>query len=193
MKRAARGLLIAALIVVLWFVAFYVPVQRKIAEYETKTAEAQALHDQILSDEATQNQRQDRERSLINTVGYTRPTTEAEQVARMVEQIETACVLAGVGLLEVAPMEMEEEDGPTAESSTGATFTVGLLRHPLQIQVIGELEGTVSLISWLRQTNPMMLVDRLVLTRDEDGLVRMSAVVSSWRPDLDTIPAEGSA
>ena len=192
MRTAVRGLLAALLVGVLWFVAFYLPVGDKINQYRRMTAEAAQLHDEILSDEVTHAARREHEMSLVNAVGYTRPTTDSEQVARMVEQLETACVLAGVGLIEIAPMEAERQDGPSTEDATGQSLSIGLLRHPLQAQVIGDLEGTVSLIHWLRQTNPMMVVDRMVLTRDDDGLVRMSAVVSSWRPDVSTIPA-GSA
>lgn len=192
MRTAIRGLLAALLVTVLWFVAFVLPVREKVAEYKRMTAEVTQLHDEILSDEVTHTARREHEMNLVNAVGYTRPTTDSEQVARMVEQLETACVLAGVGLMEIAPLEPEQKEGPSTEDATGQTLSIGLLRHPLQVQVIGDLEGTVSLVHWLRQTNPMMMVDRMVLTRDEGELVRMSAVVSSWRPDVSTIPG-GSA
>lgn len=192
MRRALRGLLAALLIGILWFVSFSMPVRAKVADYRRMSAEVERLHQELVSDEVTHTARREHEMNLVNTVGYTRPTTDSEQVARMVEQLETACVLAGVGLLEIAPLEPERVEGPSTEDATGQSVSIGLLRHPLQIQVIGELEGAVSLIHWLRQTNPMMMVDRMVMTRDDDGLVRMSAVVSSWRPDLSTIP-EGSA
>ncbi len=192
MSSAVRAVLVALLITALWFVAVYRPLAQRRDEAKAKTRRAMALLTEAERDDSSVTDRAIRERDLIDTVGYTRPTTNAAQEARMVEQLEKACRLSPIGLLEVVRMEPEIVAGPTVTLNGGDTsLDVQYIRYPVQVQTTGGLEGSIMFLSLLRRTNPMMMVDRLVLaSSDETGLVRMRCVLSSWRPEPNSLVGE---
>jgi len=186
-----KGVLVAAVVAVLWLASVYGPCSQKRREYERKTAAAVERYQAVTAEGTSVTERRQDELDLINKVGYTRPTTDSEQVARMIQQLEAACVNASVGLVELVPMQREEVEGTEVDDGYGGKVKPTYLRHPVQMQVLGQLDGVVTLLSLLRKTNPAMTVDRMNLTSEEGGLMRMTSTVSSWRPDINSLVPGG--
>lgn len=191
MSNSVKGALTAVVLTVLWFLAVYGPCSQKRHDYERKTAAARERYEAVTAEGTSVIERRQDELDLINKVGYTRPTTDPEQMARMVQQLEAACVNSAVGLVEIVPMDREEVEGTDVDDGTGGRVKPTYFRHPVQIQVIGPLDGVVTLLSLLRKTNPAMTIDRMNLTSEENGLMRMTSTVSSWRPDISSLVPGG--
>jgi hypothetical protein len=193
MKRWGKRLGAVALVTVLWFVGAYRPCAEKRRGLELKVAQVEARSAELLNENPSASSRRTEEVELVNKIGYKRPTTDAEQVARMVEQIETACVMSSVGLVEIVPLEREKVKGPSfVDSLSGKSKDLEFSSYPAQIQTVGELGGTVTLLSLFRSTSPMMQVDRLTLTSEADGLIRARGRVSSMRPETSGVTKEGA-
>ncbi len=194
MSALARAIVAAVVITVLWFFAVYRPLAQRRDEARERTRRAMALLVEATRDDSSMAERATRERDLIDTVGYTRPTTNAAQEARLVEQLEQACRRSPSGLLEGVRMEPESVPGPSVSLNGGDTsLDIRYIRYPVQVQTTGGLEGSIMFLSLLRRTNPMMMVDRLVLSSsDETGLVRMRCVLSSWRPEPNSLIGEAA-
>lgn len=190
-----KGILAAVAITLLWFLAVYRPLADRRAHWVEGTGRARARIDELSQDSSTTTEKRQRASDLINHVGYTRPTTNAAQEARMLRQIEYACRRAPIGLIEVTRMEPETVPGPTVTLEGGEIkVDTAYIRYPVQVQTNGGLQGTIQFLADLRRTNPMMMVDRLALSSsDETGYVRMRAVLSSWRPDPESLKGGNGA
>jgi hypothetical protein len=190
-----KGVLAVVAIVVLWFFAVCRPLTQQERKWTTKTERAQARVGELSQDSSSLSEKRTRAQKLINGVGYTRPTTNAAQEARMLEQIEVACRLAPLGLIEVVRMEPEVVPGPEVNLEGGETkVNVTYIRHPVQVQTNGPLQGTIQFLADLRRTNPMMMVDRLALASSDDtGYVRMRCVLSSLRPNPASLEGGGTS
>jgi hypothetical protein len=190
-----KGVAAAVLIVVLWFFAVYRPLAQREQTWADKTTRAESRVKELSQDSSSLSEKRARALKLINGVGYTRPTTNAAQEARMLEQIEVACRLAPLGLIEVVRMEPEVIPGPDVSLEGGETkVKVSYIRHPVQVQTNGPLQGTIQFLADLRRTNPMMMVDRLALASSDDtGYVRMRCVLSSLRPDPNSLKGGGTS
>jgi hypothetical protein len=188
-----KGIAIAGCIAVLWFVAVFRPLAGSEHKWNEKTQRARARIGELSEDSSSLTEKRERALKLINAVGYNRPTTTTAQESRMLEQIEVACRLAPIGLIEVVRMQPETVAGPTVSLEGGeAEVKVSYIRHPVQVQTNGPLQGSIQFLADLRRTNPMMMVDRMSLASSDDtGFVRMRCVLSSWRPDPDTLVPSG--
>lgn len=194
MSGATKGVLAACVVALLWYVGVYRPLADSQRRYIDRTERVLHLYEQAVEDNTSVTDRRVEETNLIEQVGYKKPTSTAEQESRMIEQIETACAFAGVGLVEIVRMEPEVLAGPmVTDPENGEEIAIQYLRHPVQVQTIGELEGTVHFLALLRHTSPMMMLDRMTLTADDQGLMRMRCVISSLRPDLDALAPRGDA
>jgi hypothetical protein len=190
-----KGIVAGIAITVLWFFAVYRPLADRRTHWLDGTERAQARIDELSQDSSTMSEKRQRASDLIRHVGYVRPTTNAAQEARMLEQIEVACRRAPIGLIEVTRMEPEIVPGPTVTLEGGEVkVDTSYIRYPVQVQTNGGLQGTIQFLADLRRTYPMMMIDRLALSSSDDtGYVRMRAVLSSWRPDPESLKGGNGA
>lgn len=195
MNTPWKGILVAIVIALLWFVGVWRPLGERQKRWEQLTDRAHARIEELTQDSSSLTEQSAEAEQLVQAVGYFRPTTNATQEALMLQQLEVACRLAPIGLIEVVRMEPETVPGPTVALEGGETkVDVRYIRHPAQVQTNGPLRGTVQFLADLRRTVPMMTVDRLAISSsDETGYVRMRAVVSSWRPDPDSLRGEAKS
>ncbi len=195
MNAPWKGILVALAIVVLWVLAVYRPLSDHCARRAEHTERLRARIAELSQDSSSLTEKREKAAELIRGVGYVRPTTNAAQSARMLQQIEVACRRAPIGLIEVVRMEPETIPGPTVQiEGGGLKVSVQYIRQPVQVQTNGGLQGTIQFLADLKRTYPMMMVDRLALSSsDETGYVRMRAVLSSWRPDPDSMTTGGGA
>jgi len=88
-------------------------------------------------------------------VDYDPTRPPAAHQNRMIRAIGAACNQSGAILVNAVPMDVDENDAS------------GFTRHPVQVQVKGDLQAVVDLLAALGGVHPVMAVERVTMDCDD--------------------------